>query len=162
KEQAYMTVRKQVFTFKDQGRTMEVEQLADSTLKTTFAAYTAALEKLLTHQTKEAQALAESSASQYQASRATLIAFAVLALILGGVFAWFITRSVVVPLNHAVDLAKRVSEGDLRPLPNEHRSDEFGQLLEALQTMTIRLGSIVKQVRDGAHIIDDASSELAQ
>jgi methyl-accepting chemotaxis protein len=162
KELAYMTVRKQVFTFKDQGRIQEVEQLADSTLKSTFAGYTAALEKLLTHQTHEAQALAEESASQYQASRATLIAFGVLALILGGGFAWFITRSVVVPLNHAVTLAKRVSDGDLRPLPREHRSDEFGQLLDALQNMTLRLGSIVKQVRDGSHIIDDASNELAQ
>jgi len=161
KEQAYLAVRKQIFAFKDQGRTMEVEQLADTTFKSTFTGYTTALEKLLTHQTHEAQALAEESGSQYLASRSTLLAFGLLAIVLGGALAWFITRSVVVPLNHAVDLAKRVAEGDLRPLPNEHRSDEFGQLLEALQNMTIRLGSIVKQVRDGAHIIDDASNELA-
>ncbi|WP_395398996.1 MCP four helix bundle domain-containing protein [Pseudoduganella sp. UC29_106] len=124
KEQAYLNVRKQVFTFKDQGRTMEVEQLANTTLKTTFATYTTALEELLSYQTREAQAMAEDSASEYRSSRATLIAFGVLALALGGVFAWFITRSVVVPLNHAVELATRVSEGDLRAVHREKRDDE--------------------------------------
>jgi methyl-accepting chemotaxis protein len=161
KEKAYMTVRKQVFAFKDQGRTMEVEQLANTTLKTTFAIYTTALEELLSYQTKGAQTMAEDSARQYLSSRATLIAFGVLALALGGVLAWFITRSVVVPLNHAVELATRVSEGDLRAVHRENRDDEFGQLLDALNNMTVRLAATVKQVRDGAHLIDDASNELA-
>jgi methyl-accepting chemotaxis protein len=161
KEQAYFTVRKQIFTFKDQGRTMEVEQLANTTLKSSFAAYTAVLEQQLFHQTRQAQAMAEDSASQYQSSRATLIAFGVLGLALGGVFAWFITRSVVVPLNHAVELATRVADGDLRAVQRENRSDEFGQLIDALNNMTVRLAATVRQVRDGAHIIDDASNELA-
>jgi len=161
KQQAYLTVRKQVFTFKDQGRIQEVEQLADSQLKSTFANYTAALEQLLDHQTKEAQAMADESAAEYESSRAILVAFGVLALVVGAAFAWVITRSVVVPLNHAVELATRVSGGDLRAVPTEHRSDEFGQLLDALHNMTDRLASTVKQVRDGAHIIDDASNELA-
>ncbi|MGO4382298.1 methyl-accepting chemotaxis protein [Pseudoduganella sp. RAF53_2] len=161
KKQAYMAVRKQVFSFKDMGRTQEVEQLADSTLKSTFAQFTTALEQLLAHQTKEAQALADESASEYQSSRAVLIAFGLLALGLGGAFAWIITRSVVVPLNHAVDLATRVAEGDLRPTREQHRYDEFGLLFDALHNMTVRLGGIVEQVRDGAHTIDDASKELA-
>ncbi|MYM30661.1 HAMP domain-containing protein [Duganella sp. CY15W] len=161
KEKAYLAVRKEIFGFKELGKTQEVEQLADTTFKTTFASYTNALEQLLGYQSGQAKMLAAQSSTQYQSSRATLLAFGVLALALGAAFAWVITRSIVSPLQHAVDLATRVSEGDLRTFERPQRVDEIGQLLDALHNMTTRLATTVKQVRDGAHTIDDASKELA-
>ena len=62
-QKAYLAVRKEVFAFKDQGRTQEVEQLTGTTMKTTFGVYAAALSKLLDYQTREANALAAASAS---------------------------------------------------------------------------------------------------
>ena len=160
-QKAYLAVRKEVFAFKDQGRTQEVEQLAGSTMKTTFGAYAAALTKLLDYQTKEANALAAASASQYDSSVATLLAFGALALITGAALAWAITRSIVVPLKHAVNIAERVARGDLRQVEVQERHDEVGQLLNALHNMTVRLGETVKLVHDGAVTIDTASRELS-
>jgi len=160
-QKAYLAVRKEVFTFKDQGRTQEVEQLTGSTMKTTFGAYAAALSQLLEYQTKEANALAAASASQYNSSVATLLAFGALALITGAALAWAITRSIVVPLQHAVNIAERVAKGDLRHVEVQERSDEVGQLLNALHNMTVRLGETVKLVHDGAVTIDTASRELS-
>ena len=160
-QKAYLAVRKEVFAFKESGRTQEVEQLADATLKTTFANYAAALNKLLEYQTKEAHELADESAHQYESSVATLIAFGVVALVTGAALAWAITRSVVVPLQHAVNIAERVAEGDLRDFDAQQRTDEVGQLLDALHHMTARLGKTVRQVRDGAVTIDSASRELS-
>ncbi|OBV37936.1 methyl-accepting chemotaxis protein [Janthinobacterium psychrotolerans] len=158
---AYLAVRKQVLTFKDQGRTQEVEQLTGTTMKTTFGAYAAALAKLLDYQTKEANALAAASASQYDSSVATLLAFGALALITGAALAWAITRSIVVPLRHAVNIAERVARGDLRHVEVKERNDEVGQLLNALHNMTVRLGETVRLVHDGAVTIDTASRELS-
>ena len=160
-QKAYLAVRKEVFTFKDQGRTQEVEQLTGTTMKTTFGAYAAALSQLLEYQTKEANALAAASASQYNSSVATLLAFGALALITGASLAWAITRSIVVPLQHAVNIAERVAKGDLRHVEVQERSDEVGQLLNALHNMTVRLGETVKLVHDGAVTIDTASRELS-
>ncbi|OYO28567.1 methyl-accepting chemotaxis protein [Janthinobacterium sp. PC23-8] len=160
-QKAYLAVRKEVFAFKDQGRTQEVEQLTGSTMKTTFGAYAAALSKLLDYQTKEANALAAASASQYDSSVATLLAFGALALITGAALAWAITRSIVVPLKHAVNIAERVARGDLRQVEVQERHDEVGQLLNALHNMTVRLGETVKLVHDGAVTIDTASRELS-
>ena len=160
-QKAYLAVRKEVFTFKDQGRTQEVEQLTGSTMKTTFGAYAAALSQLLEYQTKEANALAAASASQYNSSVATLLAFGALALITGAALAWAITRSIVVPLQHAVNIAERVAKGDLRHVEVQERRDEVGQLLNALHNMTVRLGETVKLVHDGAVTIDTASRELS-
>ena len=160
-QKAYLAVRKEVFAFKDQGRTQEVEQLTGTTMKTTFGAYAAALSKLLDYQTREANALAAASASQYNSSVATLLAFGALALITGAALAWAITRSIVVPLQHAVNIAERVAKGDLRHVDVQERSDEVGQLLNALHNMTVRLGETVKLVHDGAVTIDTASRELS-
>ncbi|WP_308920876.1 methyl-accepting chemotaxis protein [Janthinobacterium sp. J1-1] len=160
-QKAYLAVRKEVFAFKDQGRTQEVEQLTGTTMKTTFGVYAAALSKLLDYQTREANALAAASASQYNSSVATLLAFGALALITGAALAWAITRSIVVPLQHAVNIAERVARGDLRHVEVQERSDEVGQLLNALHNMTVRLGETVKLVHDGAVTIDTASRELS-
>jgi methyl-accepting chemotaxis protein len=72
-----------------------------------------------------------------------------------------ITRSVVVPLRHAVEIAERVANGDLRDFDVVRRHDEIGQLLLALHQMTARLGATVRQVRDSAALIDSASRELS-
>lgn len=160
-QKTYLAVRKEVFAFKDSGRTQEVEQLADSTLKTTFASYVAALNKLLEYQTKAARELADESAQEYERSVATLMAFGILALLTGAALAWGITRSIVVPLRHAVGIAERVAMGDLRDFKAQQRTDEVGQLLDALHHMTARLGKTVRQVRDGAVTIDSASRELS-
>ena len=161
RQKAYRSVRQQVFTFKDQGRTQEVEQLAGGTMQTAFAAYAGALSKLLDYQTQEANKLAAESASQYQSSVATLLAFGGIALVTGAALAWAITRSVVGPLQHAVQIAERVANGDLRDFTVQERSDETGQLLKALHHMTEKLGDTVRLVRDGAATIDTASRELS-
>ncbi|MES2258198.1 MAG: methyl-accepting chemotaxis protein [Pseudomonadota bacterium] len=157
----YLAVRKEVFAFKDGGRTQEVEQLAGTTLQSTFNAYIGALEKLLEYQTRQARELAQESAQQYAFSRTTLLGFGALAVSLSAGLAWNLIHSIVAPLRHALALAIRVSEGDLRTFDNLDHIDEIGQLLDALHNMTVRLAGVVIHVRDGAHSIDAASKELA-
>ena len=160
-QQAYLSVRKQVLAFKDGGRTQEVDQLADTTLKTTFSRYCSALKRLSDYQSTQANDLAQNSADQYENSVATLLAFGLVALITGAALAWAITRSVVLPLQRAVQIAERVAQGDLRAFQAPQRHDEIGQLLDALHHMTARLGQTVRQVRDGAVTIDSAALELS-
>jgi methyl-accepting chemotaxis protein len=157
----YKATRKQLFAFKDSGQTQQVEQLTDGRLRTSFAAYTGALEAQLKHQSGAAQALVAQSARQYASSRATLVGFGLLALAAGGALAWLLTRSIVAPLRHAVALAERVASGDLRSVALPARQDEIGALQQALHEMTTRLADTVAQVRDGAVTIDAAARELA-
>ena len=158
---AYLAVRRQLFAFKDSGRTQEVEQLADSTLKTTFARYASVLARMLDYQSTQAHLLADASAVQYQRSVSALLTFGALALALGAALAWALTRSVVLPLRQALAIAERVADGDLREVLAARRSDELGQLLDALGHMRARLQQTVRQVRDGAVTIDAASRELS-
>lgn len=160
-EAAYLAVRQQIFTLKQSGRTQEVEQLAGSTLTSAYTAYSAALERLLEFQTKQARQLAADSDAQYASGVATLLGLGLLAIALGAALAWNLINSIVVPLRHALALATRVASGDLRHFKNHNHNDEIGHLLDALHDMTVRLADVVTHVRDGAHSIDTASRELA-
>jgi methyl-accepting chemotaxis protein len=158
---AYVTVRKQVFQAKDLGKTQEVEQLTDNALARTFDAYAGALDALLARQTRQAHALAAASASAFAFSRGLLVGLGTLALLVGGVTAALLTRSIVRPLREAVGLAERVAGGDLSTVIAHRRGDEIGRLFDALNHMTDGVSATVVKVLDSAGHIDDASAGIA-
>ncbi|NIA54958.1 HAMP domain-containing protein [Massilia sp. TW-1] len=158
---AYLKVRQQVFQAKDLGKTQDVEQMTAGDLATTFDAYTHALDALLAWQTREAHALAATSAQAFALSRVLLPAFGLAALLIGCAAGWLLTRSIVTPLQDAVVLAERVATGDLSATIAHDRGDEIGRLFDALNHMTGGVSATVVQVLDSARMIDDASAEIA-
>ena len=158
---AYLALRAEIFKQKDMGRMQEVADLIDNKLDGVFKGYVAALEKLLDYQTGQARALAEESASQFTVSRVLLVGLGAAALAIGALLAALLTRSIVAPLKQAAALTERVAGGDLSVAIEHGRSDEFGQLFDALSHMTERLATTVGKVRDGALAIDTASREIA-
>jgi len=90
-----------------------------------------------------------------------LLTLGVAAIAIGGVFAWRITRSITVPLNQAVAVARRVATGDLTSQINEKSKDEVGQLFDALRQMNGSLAEIAGNVRAGTETIGSASQEIA-
>jgi len=158
---AYLALRAELFKLKDMGRTQDVGELLDNKMPAVFKAYTGALDKLLDHQTQQARALADASASQFRGSRALLIGLGLATLGLGALLALLLTRSIVRPLTQAVALAEQVAAGELHVAIRHGRSDEIGKLFDALSHMTARLADTVGRVRDGAVAIDSASREIA-
>ncbi|MES2257192.1 MAG: methyl-accepting chemotaxis protein [Pseudomonadota bacterium] len=124
-------------------------------------AYFDAVEALVDYQVKLMHASGRSA--QETASTASLIM--VLLGVAGGVLslvtAWFITRGIVGPIEHAVRVARTVAGGDLSSAITVHSSDEVGQLSQALKDMNDSLVKIVGQVRSGTDTIAGASAEIA-
>jgi methyl-accepting chemotaxis protein len=75
--------------------------------------------------------------------------------------AFLATRSITRPLNEAVDVAQRVSAGDLTSVIVSDSTDETGQMMEALKHMNESLIKIVAEVRIGTDSIAMASAEIA-
>ncbi len=74
---------------------------------------------------------------------------------------WVMSRSIVLPLRQAVDVARHVAAGDLM-----HRSaivgrDETAQLLAALNDMNEGLARVVREVRSSSDSIATGSTEIA-
>jgi len=153
---------RRLFGMKDSGQTGAAETLTNGELNATYTAYARALQDLLAHQTGQAKAISALSSRQYEASLATLAGAGIAAIVVGVALALGITRSLVAPLRRAVDVATRVAEGDLSPLPPHQRHDEVGELLDALTIMTGKLASTVAMVREQAAAIDTTSGELSE
>ncbi|WP_313430545.1 methyl-accepting chemotaxis protein, partial [Pseudomonas sp.] len=66
-----------------------------------------------------------------------------LALVLGLLAAWAITRQIIVPLRQTLAAAERVANGDLRQDLLSTRRDELGQLQASMQRMTQGLRELI-------------------
>ena len=84
-----------------------------------------------------------------------------LALMLGIFLAWVISRSIVVPIGRAVQVAEAVSGGDLSQKIEYRGRDETASLLAALGAMTESLVTIVAQVRNSSDSIATGSAQIA-
>lgn len=85
----------------------------------------------------------------------------VLSLLGVGGFAWLISRSIVQPLKHAVNVAEAVAAGDLTRVSRVEGRDEPAQLLAALNRMCASLASVVSEVRHSSQHVASASTQIA-
>jgi methyl-accepting chemotaxis protein len=116
---------------------------------------------IVAHESAQAKHAGDEVAAVLRSSKQLLVGLGVLAVALGAAVAWFITRSITVPLNAAVDLAETVAGGDLSTRIDVSATDETGRLLNALKAMNDSLLNVVGQVRQGTDTITVASNEIA-
>jgi methyl-accepting chemotaxis protein len=98
---------------------------------------------------------------ELKTSTAVMISAVLAAILLSCAAAWYLLRAIGTPLAQAIDVARRVADGDLSVDVPAGSRNEFGKLLDALRTMTANLSDIVKEVRTGSEIIATASTQIA-
>ena len=82
-------------------------------------------------------------------------------LVLAGLLAWVTTRSITVPLEQSVGVAKRVAAGDLTSTIDVSGRDEATELLTALKDMNAGLGRMVESIRGGADAIAVGAAQVS-
>ena len=101
-----------------------------------------------------------SDAARDRASMMGWISTAVL-LLLGVVLARWLVSNINRPLQEAVALTEAIGAGDLTAQVKTARQDEFGQLLNALSHMAVRLRSVIGEVREGVDAVSSAAGQIA-
>ena len=114
-------------------------------------------------QTSEAMTTSQTAVRDTAAAQAkTLLLIAtVLALALGLLAAWAITRQIIVPLRQTLSAAERVASGDLSHNLPVDRRDELGQLQASMQRMTQGLRELIGGIGDGVTQIASAAEQLS-
>ena len=103
----------------------------------------------------------EAAAAVSKRTQLLILLLAVGASLISVAVALFATRSITGPLNEAVDIARRVADGDLTSVIDIGSSDETGQMMQALKHMNSSLTNIVAEVRAGTESIEVVSSQIA-
>ncbi|MDZ4075442.1 MAG: methyl-accepting chemotaxis protein [Hylemonella sp.] len=134
----------------------------DSELRPLAETYLKAVDRVAGHARQilaETQDEAEATAARSQLAQT---GGTVLAVLLGIVLAYLVTRSIVRPVQQAAASTRQIAEGDLTTHISARGSDEVAQLLQSLAAMQHNLARIVSRVRQGSESVSTASAEIAQ
>jgi methyl-accepting chemotaxis protein len=119
------------------------------------------LDALVAHQNQMMEKAGDDASSTYASAKFVLIGLALVAIALAAFMAVVVTRSIVHPIQRALETANRVADGDLTSEITASSTDESGQLLSALQRMNESLSKVVTTVRQGSEGVSTASAEIA-
>jgi methyl-accepting chemotaxis protein len=103
----------------------------------------------------------ETAKSNYASAFRNMTTLAGLAIALGALIAYFLTRSITVPVNEALAVANRLADGDLTVRIGDTSKDETGQMLQAMSNMIGKLSTVVTDVNSGAQALASASEEVS-
>lgn len=104
----------------------------------------------------------ETIESAYRLALWQLYIFSGVAILIAVALAYAITRSIVLPLRRAVEVAQRVAEGDLRHDIVATGRDETTQLLVSMAEMSKELTTLVASLRDSSENVLNGANEIAQ
>jgi methyl-accepting chemotaxis protein len=133
----------------------------DTALVPAAAAYMGALDKVVNAINEEARLQEEARNATLRESLVMLPVTCAVAVLLGCILAWAISRTVVKPVRAAEATARRIAAGDLtEPVPVT-RADELGQLQVALAAMQESLRGMVSGIRTGTDGVAVATTQIA-
>jgi methyl-accepting chemotaxis protein len=158
----YQKAKTEVMNARKAGDAAKAEQLFRDAFSPSAEAYQDRVKTFLAMQRKAIDDTAHAIDAANNRSNALLMLLAALMVGIGSVAAWFISRSITVPLKSAVDIAATVANGDLTTqFSAQQDKDEIGDLMTALRGMNDALRTVVSQVQIGTSTIATASNEIA-
>lgn len=157
----FVKARDTIYQAKAEGRPDEADRLMQAEFNPAAEAYLQTLQALLDHQRKRIGEAAVQVQNEFERGRLQLAVLGSLAVLIAIALAVAITRSIVNPLNKAVQAVETVASGNLTHRVQSNAKDETGQLLRALDSMGEQLRNVVGQVRTGAEGVATASTQIA-
>ena len=158
----YIAVRNEYFKLlKEGGDSAATDAMLTGKLLPSAETYLSTMLELLKFQERLNTEFQERVDSSITTAEWYMGVAAVVALLVGLLAAYLITRSVTEPVSRAVGVARQIAGGDLTVAVSTDRRDELGDMLRALGEMREALVRSVSQIRQSADSIGTASAEIA-
>jgi methyl-accepting chemotaxis protein len=119
------------------------------------------LNKLVAYNQQGAKAAGMIAQENYNTAVNGIIVVSVVASLLTVLLAWLLTRSIVTPLNRAVQAAETIAGGNLSKAIEIDGKDEPARLLGALSVMQANLRETIEQIAGSATQLGAAAEELS-
>ncbi|HET7834661.1 MAG TPA: methyl-accepting chemotaxis protein [Variovorax sp.] len=157
----YIELRSMLLKLRAGGQHDEAMRIARDKLVPTLDSYDASIRAILAHEQAQIDKSAEAIDSLYRSGRVNLVVLAAIALALGSVLAWLLTRSIVQPIDEALLIADTVASGDLSQEFETDRGGDFGRLLRGMGEMEDTLTDLVGRIKTATDSIVTASGQIA-
>ena len=158
---AYVVDQDKFFELLKVDKKADIVALMQGALRKSQSEYIKSVNDLVDFQTEVMTEDGKAAGVQAEGAQRMMLILSAVAAVLTVLFAWFITRSITVPLNEAVQVAQKVAAGDLTSDVEVNSKDETGQLMLALKDMNESLRKIVGEVRSGTEAIGSGTKQIA-
>jgi len=98
----------------------------------------------------------------YYSTRRVMFLVGGFTMALGGLIAFFLTRSITVPLTKGVEVVTRLAQGDLTASIRSGARDEIGQLLTAVDKMASNLKNVISGAIKSSYHVAITSDKVAK
>jgi methyl-accepting chemotaxis protein len=119
------------------------------------------LEELMALEKKLSRGKYDSSVSSFNTVMKTYIIILLIAVILSVVTSILITKLITQPIKGAIEVIKKVADGDLTQEVHVDSKDEIGDLALSINTMRMKMGEAVGQSLSISHLLSESSSRQA-
>jgi len=157
----YLADRDEIVQLRRDGKGAEALAVFDNRMKARIVTYVGALAKFTDYERRSIDTLAKASAEEAARTVWQMLALGAAAMLLGGVFAFFIIRGIVGPLREAIGVANKVAGGDLRSTIHTEREDETGLLLKSIALMQGELKRLIGSVQGEARAVSASAAQMA-
>ena len=157
----YLQAQNEMLELSRQNKLDEMRSLINSRIKEGTDQMGEQLNQLIAINAADARSASKAAGEHYSSAIAGIVAVAVLAALLTIVLALLLTRSIVTPLNKALNAAQVIAGGNLRQAIEVDGKDEPARLLQALAEMQASLRRTIEQIAGSATQLASASEELS-
>ena len=157
----YMQAQNQMLELSRQNKLDELRALINTRIKDGTDQMGEQLNKLVALNNSDAKAASVQADDHYSSAITGIVAVAVIAALLTVLLAWLLTRSIVTPLNRALQVAQTIAGGNLTTAIEIDGKDESARLLGALSEMQANLRKTIEQIAGSATQLGAAAEELS-
>ena len=157
----YLQAQSQMMELSRQDKLDEMRTLINTRIKDGTDQMGEQLNKLIAMNAADAKAASIQAGKYYDSAITGIIIVSVVAALATVLLAWLLTRSIVTPLNRAVEAARTIAGGNLSKRIEVDGKDEPARLLEALAAMQTNLRKTIEQIAGSATQLGAAAEELS-
>jgi len=157
----YLNAKDTMLALSRQNKVDEMRDLINSKIKDGTDLMGDQIHQLIDINRREADKNGVIAGDQFRLANIGVIAFALVACLVTVLLAWLLTRSIVQPLNRAVEFARTIASGNLTATIKDDGRDEPARLLAALDDMQTNLRRTVSQIAGSATQLASAAEELS-
>ncbi|AVX89229.1 methyl-accepting chemotaxis protein [Pseudomonas sp. VE 196-7] len=157
----YLQAQNQMMELSRQDKVDEMRTLINTRIKDGTDQMGEQLNKLIAINAAGAKVASTQAGEHYDSAITGIVIVAVVAALATVLLALLLTRSIVTPLNRAVQAAQTIAGGNLTQSIEVDGKDEATQLLQALSTMQTNLRKTIEQIAGSATQLGAAAEELS-
>ena len=145
--------QKQVIELSQAGKRDEAINLLVTKVRLSQADYFKAINEMMAYQQKEVEQAGKNGQKLADTTTTLIIVMGIVALLIGIFMGWFITNSIVKPVNACVDAANKIAAGNTDVHLDSTAKDETGILQAAMNKMAEAIQALIKD----AGMLSDAA-----